>query len=676
MLSAGTRSIVTSSSRAESEIVRNGTRRYRKPERQLLEAGGQHAAQPAAELADVQGAVGVVDQGHARLAQPQRRQEGDPVDDLEDDVGIAAQARASPPRAARGNTVPRPPMRCTTRFGVTCSTARQPGIGPGDQRHPMAPFGPPGHVGVHVGAGAAALRMGPVAVGEHEDVQRPGGARTAADAPRTGRRRWAPQLSVAGAPPCMAPSMRAERYLMAPCGLYPPPGAERHDVGGDPWPAGPRRARPAAPVALLVAARPTLAAALIYAVLSVVMVGQGAAAGTDPVELRRAAQLGPLAELQAGQRARPGHQLRARPTRPTSFSRCSSTPRRSCPGSRCGTRTSWPAGRCWPTASRPCSRRSACPPTSLPFWKSLAVAAMLKLFLGAFGAFMLARVLGMRFGGALLSGVVFAFGTFFVVWLAWPLTSVYAFIPWTLALTELLVRRPGRLPGRRAGGRGRPAVPGRPSRVELSPACSPRWCSSCSGPVRSQRHRTRDGTGASLVRPVLSSCCALVAGAGLAALRAGARSWSSCCTPPTSRRRSSGVAGYWPRKYIGALFLHDYWGRPTQVDLESFMQVRGWYAGAVTLMLAATALILQAHAPSGSRWWCSAPFCACMVIGIPPVFGVVSSLPGFSAAHNERLLIYILLCLGAAGRLGPGRPQRPPPAAGARAAHGARLSAR
>ena len=69
----------------------------------------------------------------------------------------------------------------------------------------------------------------------------------------------------------------------------------------------------------------------------------------------------------------------------------------------------------------------------LPFWKSLAVAAMLKLFLGAFGAFVLARVLGMRFGGALLTGVVFAFGTFFVVWLAWPLTSVYAFIPWTLA---------------------------------------------------------------------------------------------------------------------------------------------------------------------------------------------------------------------------------------------------
>jgi hypothetical protein len=34
-----------------------------------------------------------------------------------------------------------------------------------------------------------------------------------------------------------------------------------------------------------------------------------------------------------------------------------------------------------------------------------------------------------------------------------------------------------------------------------------------------------------------------------------------------------------------------------------------------------------------------------MVVGIKPVFGLVSGLPGFSAAHNERLLIYFLLCI-------------------------------
>ena len=82
----------------------------------------------------------------------------------------------------------------------------------------------------------------------------------------------------------------------------------------------------------------------------------------------------------------------------------------------------------------------------LGLWTSLAVMAALKLFVAAFGTYLLGRTLGMRFGGALLAGVVFAFGTFFVVWLAWPLTNIFPLIPWLLLLTELLVRRPGPLP--------------------------------------------------------------------------------------------------------------------------------------------------------------------------------------------------------------------------------------
>ena len=109
-------------------------------------------------------------------------------------------------------------------------------------------------------------------------------------------------------------------------------------------------------------------------------------------------------------------------------------------------------------------------------------------------------------------------------------------------------------------------------------------------------------------------------------------------------RRAHAAAGYWPRKYLGALFLHDYWGRPTQLDLAAFMQVRGWYAGAATLMLAAAALILRRTAERIAVV-VFALFCVCMVVGIKPIFGVVSGLPGFSAAHNERLLIYFLLCI-------------------------------
>ncbi len=103
----------------------------------------------------------------------------------------------------------------------------------------------------------------------------------------------------------------------------------------------------------------------------------------------------------------------------------------------------------------------------LGLWTSLAVMAALKLFVAAFGTYLLGRTLGMRFGGALLAGLVFAFGTFFVAWLAWPLTNIFPLIPWLLLLTELLVRRPGPLPAAGAGGARGAAVLRRPSRDEL-----------------------------------------------------------------------------------------------------------------------------------------------------------------------------------------------------------------
>ena len=104
----------------------------------------------------------------------------------------------------------------------------------------------------------------------------------------------------------------------------------------------------------------------------------------------------------------------------------------------------------------------------LPFWWSLGLIAALKLFLGAFGAFQLGRLFGMRFGGAFLTGLVFAFGTFFVIWLAWPLTNIFPLIPYLLILAELTVRRPGPLLARGAGRGGGAHVLRRASRDRRS----------------------------------------------------------------------------------------------------------------------------------------------------------------------------------------------------------------
>ena len=385
--------------------------------------------------------------------------------------------------------------------------------------------------------------------------------------------------------------------------------------------------------------RPTLAAAVIYAVLAVVMVGQGLEPG------RTLSSSDGLLSSVPWQASKPADV----PGLGTNFELADASNVFQ-PMLRY-TRSQLPTIPLWNPylmAGRPllADGQSAIfspfsvPSYILPFWKSLAVAAMLKLFLGALGAFVLARVLGMRFGGALLTGVVFAFGTFFVVWLAWPLASVYAFIGWTLALTELLVRRPGRLPvAGLAAVVGLQFLGGHPeSSFHLL------FTASVFFVFRALWWRRRRATAwRELIRPAAAYVVALAAGAGLAALVLAPFLEFVLHSGDLSHRLNA-AAGFWPRKYLGALFLHDYWGRPTQVDLESFMQVRGWYAGAATLMLAATALLARR---SGERWAVAiyAAFCACMVVGIRPVFSIVSALPGFSAAHNERLLIYVLLSL-------------------------------
>src|ERR1700754_676705 len=80
----------------------------------------------------------------------------------------------------------------------------------------------------------------------------------------------------------------------------------------------------------------------------------------------------------------------------------------------------------------------------LPFWWSLGLIGALKLWVPAFGTFLLARALNQSFGAALLAGLVGGFGLFHVVWLAWPLSSVWAWLPWVLLATDHVVRGPTR----------------------------------------------------------------------------------------------------------------------------------------------------------------------------------------------------------------------------------------
>jgi Bacterial membrane protein YfhO len=278
----------------------------------------------------------------------------------------------------------------------------------------------------------------------------------------------------------------------------------------------------------------------------------------------------------------------------------------------------------------------------LPFWTSLALSAALKLFVGALGAFALARWLGMRFGGALLAGLVFAFGTFYVLLLGWNQTAIWAVLPWMLILVDVVARRPSLLSaaGLSAvvsltyfGGHAETtfhvmvvAVAFFAFRVLLR--------------LRSERVAAR-----ALVRPTAAFLLALVAGAAMAAIVTIPLA-ELLLTSDEYGRRLGDSGDYWPRKYLGGLFLHDYWGRATQQsNIEPFMQLRGWYAGAITLMLAPAALLIR---PTATRVAVAvfALFCVIMVVGIPPLFNLVEELPGFSTTHSQPMIAYFLLCVG------------------------------
>ena len=276
----------------------------------------------------------------------------------------------------------------------------------------------------------------------------------------------------------------------------------------------------------------------------------------------------------------------------------------------------------------------------LPFWKSLAWIAILKVFTAAFGTFLLARALGLRQGGALLAGLVFGFGLFFVIWVPWPTASVWAFLPWLLLLTDMVVRRPGVLPV--AGLSAVVAIQYFSGHPESS--FHTMFMALAFAALRLlQIHLGQIEGSAGVVRAALAWVAAAVLGSALAAV---------AILPFVDLLASSDIVGNRGEtarassqiKYLITAVLPDYYGRATQRPLEGLMVTRSFYFGALGLMLALIALLrptLERVAFAGF-----AAFCLCMVFAIQPIEKAVALLPGFSVVHNTRMTILYLLCAG------------------------------
>ncbi|HEY1636307.1 MAG TPA: YfhO family protein [Acidimicrobiales bacterium] len=291
----------------------------------------------------------------------------------------------------------------------------------------------------------------------------------------------------------------------------------------------------------------------------------------------------------------------------------------------------------------------------LPFWRSLTVIDILKVLVAAMGAFLLGRALRMGFAGAFMTGAVYGFGLFLVVWLPWPLANVFPLIPWLLLATERLVRRPDGLSAAALAAvvalqffGGHPES----SFHALFAAAAffvLRVLQGPTGGVASMAAAARQGgsrlaaLGRASARPVTVFALALVAGTALAAVT---------LLPFLELLRHSSDLSARPRgavyvqpKYFLAVLLPDYWGRATQTTLGNGFEVeRAFYAGALPLMLAPIALILRPRVERVAI----AVFAAVsvfVVLGLQPFFGIVRHLPGFASTYNTRLTILFLLCV-------------------------------
>jgi hypothetical protein len=274
----------------------------------------------------------------------------------------------------------------------------------------------------------------------------------------------------------------------------------------------------------------------------------------------------------------------------------------------------------------------------LPFWKSLALIAALKLFVAAFGTFLLARTIGMRFPGALLAGLVYGFSLWAVTWVSWPHMSVWALLPWVCLMSERCLRRPGPLPfAGLSAAVGLLILGGHPaSSYQVMAVVVVFWVVRA---LASAELRSR------LAPRLLTFGAALLVGAALAAVALiPFVELLAHSSDATARADASNLLNQ-PSRYLLGIFLYDYWGHAaSSLQFGTGLEERAYYVAALPLMLAASALVLRRSALRVALALLAAAMLA-ISTGLPPLYDLVVKLPGFASANNGRFAVVAVLCL-------------------------------
>ena len=280
---------------------------------------------------------------------------------------------------------------------------------------------------------------------------------------------------------------------------------------------------------------------------------------------------------------------------------------------------------------------------TLPLSYGLGAAAALKLWVAAFGTYLLVRELRLGLLPGLLAAVSFALCAFDLVWLSHGAqVSVAVWLPWLVLLAERIVRRGGRFEGvalavvvalALAGGH-----PGTQVHVVSGMLLYAlvRSATVAGVPWRTRLRRLLLIGAGTLVGAL---CMAVVLVPGVLA---------TAGTMGAAVRRNGGsealIGHVLPLSALRTALFPDWWGRPSEALLTgpANYNERTFYAGGVALLLAAVALV----SPGG--WRRKAPFLPLAALGIavplntPVIHDLVVHLPAFSSIQDQRLLLWFM----------------------------------
>ena len=285
----------------------------------------------------------------------------------------------------------------------------------------------------------------------------------------------------------------------------------------------------------------------------------------------------------------------------------------------------------------------------LPFWDSLALIAALRILLAAVGTFLFCRsVLRLGRGPAVLAGLTFAGGAYFISWLEHPHGNVYALLPWLLLAVDRVMGR-ARWPDAAAFGAvlGLAFLGGHPQSVLIDAFLV--------GPYAVWR-ATRPGQRAlGPVAATLPRTLLLLAGGVAIGIAAGAVMLLPLVEflGASATTERGGFGGIEARALLSGM-LPELWGRPDGgfqgAGPINYFE-RTIYVGAPALLLAGAGLVVR-RCPAQIFFAAMVVVGAMLAVTLPLVTPIVDNVPPFSLVAMIRALVIPSFALAILAALG------------------------